>query len=621
MYIATVPNRNYKPTVLLRESYRKDGKVRTKTLHNLSSYAPQHIEALKRAFKGEFDNMPTTSGANDPQVGSVFGTYFALKTLADELGISKILSGSKNAELALFLVLTRIAHRGSRLSAVRFAENHAVADILEVSDFDEDDLYKALDFLDANQESIEKKLYQHYLTTHDKAPELVLYDVTSSYFEGEDNELASYGYNRDGKRGKTQIVIGLLTDRTGEPIAIRVFKGNTADPSTVATQIETLKTQFQIKDVIFVGDRGMVKTKAQEALNAESYSYITALTDAQTRTLLNTGQIQIDLFDKPLGEVEADGKRYVLMRNVDIKQKEQKRLEDKVQKLQELIKKRNKALVTSGTTRADKNLKYLQKWLKTNELDEVVSIEANNFIISYKIAGPALSLSKGGTALSKKTEKLGKLIGQYNERAKAAATKGLEAGIQKLQAWLKKYKLHSFITVTHDDSAISYNIDEAAKAEHTLLDGCYTLVTDVAKEDMDAKSIHNSYKQLQNVEHDFRTLKTGFLEVRPIFVRKESRTRGHVFVAMLALKIVRLFRQKLKSSKLSYSVEDALEALSSYVFLKYKVGRKEISRLPRPSIKQRDVFAALGLVLPSNNQEKITVNERAIVGRKKRKQK
>jgi transposase len=605
MYIATVPNRTYKPTVLLRESYRKGGKVSTKTLHNLSSYTPKHLEALKRAFRGEFDNVGSVdAGSNEPQIGEVFGTYFALKSLADELGISKILSGSKVKELALFLVLTRIAHRGSRLSAVRFAQSHAVADILGVSNFDEDDLYKALDFLDTNQESVEEKLYKEYVKTHDKAPELVLYDVTSSYLEGEDNELAAYGYNRDGKRGKTQIVIGLLTDRTGEPIAVRVFKGNTADPSTVAAQIDALKTQFKIKEVIFVGDRGMVKTKAQEALNAESYRYITALTNAQTRTLLSTGVIQIGCFDTKLYEIEAEGKRYVLMRNDCIKDKEQKRVDDKVKTLQALIKKRNVALAASRIARTNRNMEYLQKWLKTNGLDNVICLEANNSVISYKVAG---------TALKKKIEKFGKLIDQYNEKAKV--TTSIDKGIEHLQKWLKRYKLHSFITVEHNGLEISYKTDEAAKAEYELLDGCYTLVTDVASKDMDAKSVHDSYKQLQNVERDFRTLKTGFLEIQPIFVRKESRTRGHIFVAMLALKIVRLFRQKLEASKLSCNVDDALHALSSYVFLKYKIGRTETLRLPKPSILQRNVFAALGLVLPSNNQEK------ASVGRKKKKQK
>src|SRR5271155_268608 len=144
MYIATVPNRNSPPAILLRESHRKGGKVRTKTLANLSHFSPDRIEALRLALKGEFDNRVYGVSQSIPQIGKTFGTYFALKCMADELGLTKALGKDVEGVLSLFLVLSRVAHRGSRLSAVRFAENHAVADILGIPDFDEDDLYKAL---------------------------------------------------------------------------------------------------------------------------------------------------------------------------------------------------------------------------------------------------------------------------------------------------------------------------------------------------------------------------------------------------------------------------------------------------------------------------------------------
>jgi transposase len=137
----------------------------------------------------------------------------------------------------MFLVLARVAHQGSRLSAVRWARDHAVAEVLGLTDFDEDDLYAALDDLCARQDKIEKTLWRNYLARCGTPPALFLYDVTSSYLEGEHNALGEFGYNRDGKRGKLQIVIGLLADQAGEPLAVRVFAGNTADPSTVATQI------------------------------------------------------------------------------------------------------------------------------------------------------------------------------------------------------------------------------------------------------------------------------------------------------------------------------------------------------------------------------------------------
>lgn len=222
MYVASVPNRSSPPAILLRESFRQHGKVKSRTLANLSHWDPARIQALQRALRGDFDHL----ACPDPSLGLVFGLLFVLKQLADSLGLTAALGKSRLAKLALFLVLARVAHQGSRLSALRWAENHAVAEVLGLESFDEDDLYAALDDLCARPEAIEKALYRHYLKRRDAPPALFLYDVTSSYLEGEHNALGEYGYNRDGKRGKLQIVIGLLADDQGEPLAVRVFAGN-----------------------------------------------------------------------------------------------------------------------------------------------------------------------------------------------------------------------------------------------------------------------------------------------------------------------------------------------------------------------------------------------------------
>jgi transposase len=169
------------------------------------------------------------------------------------------------------LVLARIAHGGSRLSAVRWAKQHAVEEVLGLGDFDEKDLYGALDWLAEQQETIEQQLYQGYVKRAGQPPALVLYDVTSSYLEGEQNELGAFGYHRDGQRGKQQMVVGLLTAADGEPLAVRVFEGNTADPSTVTEQINVLKQQFGVTEVVLVGDRGRIKSKGKEALSAEGW--------------------------------------------------------------------------------------------------------------------------------------------------------------------------------------------------------------------------------------------------------------------------------------------------------------------------------------------------------------
>jgi hypothetical protein len=169
----------------------------------------------------------------------------------------------------------------------------------------------------------------------------VLYDVTSSYFEGEQNELADYGYNRDDKKGKKQIVIGLLTGSDGEPLAVRVFAGNTADVSTVGEQIELLKQQFSVTEVVFVGDRGMLKAQGKAAIGALGWRYISALTKPQIRALLNGGVLQPELFDQDIGEVAQQDKRLILRRNESVQRRERARRADKLKRLEARIGERN----------------------------------------------------------------------------------------------------------------------------------------------------------------------------------------------------------------------------------------------------------------------------------------
>ena len=268
MYVATVPNRSSPPAILLREGYREGKKVKTRTLANITHWPVARIEALRRCLMGELDGVGPES---DPVADRIFAVLFVLKEVAQRLGIVRALGTKPLGKLGLFVVLARVAHQGSRLSAVRWAQEHAVAEVLGIGQFDEDDLYEALDWLAGNQERIENTLYRTYLNKVGKPPVLVLYDVTSSYLEGECNELAEYGHNRDGKKGKKQIVIGLLTADDGEPLAVKVFKGNTADPVTVADQVEILKNRFKIEELVFVGDRGMVKSKGKAALTDKGF--------------------------------------------------------------------------------------------------------------------------------------------------------------------------------------------------------------------------------------------------------------------------------------------------------------------------------------------------------------
>ncbi len=528
MYIDTVPNRNSPPAVLLRESVREGKRIHKRTLANLSDWQPSRIEALRRALRGDFDHLTV-----DPISGAVFGLLAALKQIADQLGLTGALGNSRLAKLALFLILARVAHHGSRLSAVRWAKNHAVAEVLGLSSFDEDDLYAALDDLCARQESIEQTLYRQYLQRRGKPPTLFLYDVTSSYLEGQHNALGDFGYPRDGKRGKLQIVIGLLADQEGEPLAVRVFAGNTADPVTVVEQIRIVKQRFGVQELVFVGDRGMVKSKGKQALQEAGLRYITALTDPQIRRLLREGTLQLSLFSEEVCEVEADGVRYLLRKNKDEEAREQHRLDDKLAKL------------------------------------------------------------------TRKVE-------QRNEQVKASSRCQPEAGPRRLQVWVARHKLTGLIDLRLDEKTVVLERNQTAIERAMELAGCYVVVTDVPKDHLDSQAAHDSYVSLQKVERDFRQLKTGLLEVRPVWVRKESRTRGHVFCCMLALKISREMEQRLQAAfgttdknPHAITIPDALAALSRLCLQSYQVDEKTVvTRLPLPDAHQKEIMAALRVRLP-----------------------
>ena len=429
MYVATVPNRNSPPAILLREGYREGGKSKTRTLGNLTHWKPERIEALARALKGEFDGL--VGGDVDPTTDRIYGVLFVLKELADRVGITKALGKTPMGKLALFLVLARIADQGSRLSAVRWAEDHCVAEILGLDEFDEEDLYRAMDWLAARQDKVEKKLYRAYAKKKGSPNILVLYDVTSSYLEGQCNEFAAYGYDRDKKKGKKQIVIGLLTGSDGEPLCVKVFKGNSSDPTTVSAQIDTLKRRFGVEDVVFVGDRGMVKSKGKQALAECGFKYITALTDAQVRRLLKEKVLQLDLFDTKVCEVEQGNLRLILRRNDAVRRKEAKRREDKVDRLKELVAMRN------------------------------------GFVLTSRRADP-------------------------------------QAGLRTLTKWSVRHKVSSFVDLGLDNGRIVLSINEQAKSDSALLDGCYVLETDVSSRQMDSRTVDQRYRSLQQVERDFR---------------------------------------------------------------------------------------------------------------------
>ena len=263
---------------LLRHSFRKDGKVKKKTIASLCGLSEEEVDAIKLALKHK-RNLQSLDSINDSSVsqGKSYGAILALEKVAKELGIIDALGTSKGARLALWQVIGRALFQGSRLSLIRALDIHEAEDLFNIpGDLTAKMLYNNLSWIEKNQEEIEKRLQKK----HKEDRSLYLYDVTSSYLEGECNELAAYGYNRDQKKSKKQIVIGLLTNSEGVPVAVRVFKGNTSDSKTVNDQIDTLKNQFEAKKVVLVGDRAMFSQKRKDDL-PDNYSYITALKKKQ----------------------------------------------------------------------------------------------------------------------------------------------------------------------------------------------------------------------------------------------------------------------------------------------------------------------------------------------------
>jgi len=318
MYITEVPSRRKNKTyscVLLRESYRESGKVKNRTIANLSHCSREEIEAMKLALKHKSDLSQLVSLGKDVDLheGQSIGAVWVIFQMARRLGVERALGVGREGRLALWQVMARIIEPGSRLSAVRLAQSHAACDVLGTDGFCEDDLYANLKWLEVNQTEIERRLFQFRRAK--RKPEIFLYDVTSTYLEGDHHELGYYGYNRDGKSGKKQIVVGLLCDELGLPVSIQLFPGNTQDVSTFAPQVKKAAKRFGCERVTFVGDRGMIKDPQKQAIEKAGFHYITAITKAQIRVLIERDILQMELFDESVCEVMCEGLRYVLRRN------------------------------------------------------------------------------------------------------------------------------------------------------------------------------------------------------------------------------------------------------------------------------------------------------------------
>ena len=492
----------------LRTSFRDaKGRVQHKHIANLPKCTDDEINALKLAlsFKNKLEELGSLEDVSITNEAS-FGGSYVLHQIATKLGIDKVLGNNKMGKLALWQVIARILGRGSRLSAKRMMSKYSAEHILNLEEVDKNVMYKNLDWLHENQEKIELELWQ---LRGGKKIDLYLYDVTSSYIEGNYNELAAYGYNRDKKSGKEQIVVGLLTDDEGFPVATRVFEGNTADNKTVQEQIEILRNKFNCKNVTLVGDRGMLKTPQIDFL-PEGFSYITGIGKATIKKLVKEGVFQYELFDKEVQEVSHNNIRYILRKNPMIAEESKQWRDDRIAFVENYIKEKNK---------------YLEQKKKASE-----------------------------------------------DTALRAAKKLLE-----------KYKLTKIVTISSQDRVMVVTIDKDALQEIAKYDGCYCLKTDVPNEIASKERVHERYKQLIQVEAAFREMKGDILNIRPLYLRKAERTKGHVMVVMLGYMIL----HKLKElwSSIEGTIEEALDSFNNVCILNVEHNKNSFLKLSNPNIE------------------------------------
>jgi hypothetical protein len=444
MYVVKVPNRGSPPAILLRESYREAGKVKNRTLANLSSWPDAKVDALTRVLKGQPPPAAPLDEAFEITRSLPHGHVAAVLGTARQLGLGELIDPmpSRHRDLVVAMAVAQVIAPDSKLAIARGLREETAAsslgEVLHLGSCDEDDLYAAMDYLHDRQEQIQDTLAARHLG----GGTLVLYDVSSAAFEGRTCPLGAIGHPKDGVHGRLQIVYGLLTSRDGIPVAIEVFKGNTGDPTTVAAQVTKVKDRFGIEKVVLVGDRGMLTAaRLREDVRPAGLDWITALRAPQVKALVRDGDLQLSLFDvQDLAEItslEFPGERLVACMNPFL--------------AAERARKRESLL---AATEAD--------------------------------------LAKIAAACA---------------RARAPL-RGRDKIAVRVDRVLRRRKVAKHFTTEITDDSIGYARDQDSIAAEAQLDGIYVLRTSVASGDLDSGAVVSSYKALAQVERAFRTFNT-----------------------------------------------------------------------------------------------------------------
>lgn len=496
MYIESVPNRNSPPAVLLRESYREGGKVRKRTLANLSCLPGEVIDGLKVLLRGGVA-LESPSQVFTIERSLPHGHVAAVLGAARGSGAAVWFGAAPEPlqPLLLAMLVPRIIEPASKLATHRLLHDDTASSslgrVLGVGQCSADDLYRALDWLHQAQPAIEQHLAQHNLV----GSTLVLYDLSSTWLTGRCCPLAARGHSRDGKREDPQIVFGLICNAEGCPIAVEVFKGNTADPATVAAQVAKLKDRFGIAAIAWVGDRGMITSaRIEEVLKPQGMDWISSLRAPQIAQLAaECGPFQPSLFDeRGLVEMSSEdfpGERLVVCRNPLL-------ADERARKRQDLLAATEAELakIAAATQRARQPLRGQQK-------------------IALRV---------------------GRVIGRF--------------------------KMAKHFELTISDSTLSYQRKDEAIAAEAALDGIYVVRTSLPATQLDSEATVAAYKSLAHVERAFRSMKTIDMHVRPVFHYSEDRVRAHVFLCMLAYHVEWQMRKRLKPVLFDDEQLDAVNA-------------------------------------------------------------
>ena len=457
----------------LRRTYRAGGTVKNETVANLSALPDHVIDLIDAGLKGQ-QLVPATEAVTI--TGSLpHGHVAAVHAMAKKLGLPALLGPAGRArDLALALIISRIVRPSSKLSTLTWWADTTLGADLAVAEASTDDIYAAMDWLEDRQDAIEAELARRHLGPEPNPARMALFDLSSSWMEGRCCPLAARGYSRDGKKGRLQIEYGLLTDPVGCPVAVRVFPGNTGDPTAFTSIADVVRDKFALKQMVMVGDREMITSARIRALNQredgtqrpDPYEWITALRAPAIRKLMaNDGPLQLSLFDQQdLAEITSPdfpGERLVACRN--------------------------------PVLAAD----------RARTRDELLAA-------TEKLLAPVIARVRAG-----------KLTG--------AGPIGVEVG-----KVISKYKTgkHFAVTITEDSLSVARKQDQI-DAE-AALDGFYVLRTPVPAAELDAAAVVTAYKNLKYVERDFRHIKSDDLDLRPVFHRLEERVKAHVLICMLA---------------------------------------------------------------------------------------